>query len=226
MELRDTVAPHSHRGSEIGGPIDAWRLHDIRRTAGNRHEEPRVLPHVVETVINHRSGHKAGVAGIYNRASVSRRLRERSTFGPHISTPLFPAASGRSSSRSSPSRHNCLNGARPAGQPSHPRHRGMLAGRHRLSGAAGEPCCPSTRSSTSFSGGATSLSAGSFTGVADAIDRWSDYGGAGRTVAPDRAPDRKACHRTGHSPEFFGSENSSMRRLESNSVGQLDHRTG
>jgi len=27
-----------------------------------------VLPHVVEAVLNHISGHKAGVAGIYNRA--------------------------------------------------------------------------------------------------------------------------------------------------------------
>jgi len=26
-----------------------------------------VLPHVVEAILNHISGHKAGVAGIYNR---------------------------------------------------------------------------------------------------------------------------------------------------------------
>jgi len=28
-----------------------------------------VQPHVIEAVLNHVSGHKAGVAGIYNRAS-------------------------------------------------------------------------------------------------------------------------------------------------------------
>ena len=28
-----------------------------------------VLPHIVEAVQNHISGHKAGVAGIYNRSS-------------------------------------------------------------------------------------------------------------------------------------------------------------
>ena len=28
-----------------------------------------VQPHVVETVLNHRSGHKAGVAGVYNLAA-------------------------------------------------------------------------------------------------------------------------------------------------------------
>jgi integrase len=45
-----------------------WRLHDIRRTAATRMNELGVLPHVVEAVLNHISGHKAGVAGIYNRA--------------------------------------------------------------------------------------------------------------------------------------------------------------
>jgi hypothetical protein len=28
-----------------------------------------VLPHIVEAVLNHISGHKAGVAGVYNRSS-------------------------------------------------------------------------------------------------------------------------------------------------------------
>ena len=28
-----------------------------------------VQPHVVEAILNHVSGHKAGVAGVYNRAS-------------------------------------------------------------------------------------------------------------------------------------------------------------
>ena len=31
-----------------------------------------VQPHVIETVLNHVSGHRAGVAGIYNRASYER----------------------------------------------------------------------------------------------------------------------------------------------------------
>jgi hypothetical protein len=28
-----------------------------------------VLPHVIEAVLNHISGHRAGVAGVYNRAA-------------------------------------------------------------------------------------------------------------------------------------------------------------
>ena len=49
-----------------------WRLHDLRRTVATRLADLGVLPHVVEAVLNHVSGHKAGVAGVYNR----------STYGP------------------------------------------------------------------------------------------------------------------------------------------------
>src|SRR5215218_5756951 len=45
-----------------------WRLHDIRRTVAARLAELGVQPHVIEAVLSHVSGHKAGVAGIYNRA--------------------------------------------------------------------------------------------------------------------------------------------------------------
>jgi integrase len=45
-----------------------WRLHDLRRTAATRMGDLGVLPHVVESALNHISGSKAGVAGTYNRA--------------------------------------------------------------------------------------------------------------------------------------------------------------
>jgi len=45
-----------------------WRLHDLRRTAATMMAELGVLPHIIEAILNHVSGHKAGVAGIYNRA--------------------------------------------------------------------------------------------------------------------------------------------------------------
>ena len=35
-----------------------------------------VLPHVVEAVLNHVSGHKAGVAGVYNRARYEAEMRD------------------------------------------------------------------------------------------------------------------------------------------------------
>ena len=36
------------------------------------HGELGIPPHVVEAVINHVSGHRAGVAGIYNKATYAR----------------------------------------------------------------------------------------------------------------------------------------------------------
>jgi integrase len=44
-----------------------WTFHDLRRTASTGMSSLGVQPHVVEAVINHISGSKAGVAGTYNR---------------------------------------------------------------------------------------------------------------------------------------------------------------
>jgi hypothetical protein len=48
--------------------VKPWRLHDIRRTVATGLADLGVLPHLVEAVLNHVSGHKAGVAGVYNKA--------------------------------------------------------------------------------------------------------------------------------------------------------------
>jgi integrase len=47
-----------------------WTLHDLRRTLSSRlHGAPfSVAPHVVEALLGHVSGHRSGVAGVYNRA--------------------------------------------------------------------------------------------------------------------------------------------------------------
>ena len=62
-----------------------WRLHDLRRTASTRMAELGVFPHVVEAVLNHVSGHKAGVAGVYNRAVYSEAKRAAlDLWGAHV----------------------------------------------------------------------------------------------------------------------------------------------
>lgn len=55
--------------------LSPWVLHDLRRTAVTMMAEMGVAPHVVEAVVNHVSGHKAGVAGIYNRAVYANEKR-------------------------------------------------------------------------------------------------------------------------------------------------------
>ena len=55
--------------------VAAWTLHDLRRTCATGMAELGVQPHVIEAVLNHVSGHKAGVAGIYNRAKYADEMR-------------------------------------------------------------------------------------------------------------------------------------------------------
>jgi integrase len=51
--------------------VPAWRLHDLRRTAATGMAEIGIPPHIVEACLNHISGAKASVAGVYNRAAYS-----------------------------------------------------------------------------------------------------------------------------------------------------------
>jgi integrase len=57
-------------------PLPDWRIHDLRRTSATiTAEKLGVLPHIVEAILNHVSGHRAGVAGIYNRATYAKEMR-------------------------------------------------------------------------------------------------------------------------------------------------------
>jgi integrase len=56
--------------------IAPWRLHDLRRSAATYMAEIGVLPHVIEQALNHVSGAKAGVAGVYNRSKMTDAVRE------------------------------------------------------------------------------------------------------------------------------------------------------
>jgi integrase len=78
-----------------GKAIAHWTLHDLRRTfatyAGGglpEHEFKKlpardkelakglgILPHAIEAILNHVSGHKAGVAQIYNRSTYAKEKR-------------------------------------------------------------------------------------------------------------------------------------------------------
>jgi integrase len=53
-----------------GATIAPWRLHDLRRTAVTGMIELGLRPDVIEHVVNHISGHRSGVAGVYNRSEL------------------------------------------------------------------------------------------------------------------------------------------------------------
>jgi integrase len=52
------------------GDPPAWRIHDLRRCAVTGMAESGIAPHVIELVVNHVSGARAGVAGIYNKSEL------------------------------------------------------------------------------------------------------------------------------------------------------------
>jgi integrase len=56
--------------------IADWKIHDLRRSAATYMGALGVLPHVIEQTLNHVSGHKAGVAGTYNRSKMIDAVRE------------------------------------------------------------------------------------------------------------------------------------------------------
>jgi integrase len=56
--------------------IAPWRLHDLRRSCATHLGELGVLPHVIEQALNHVSGAKAGVAGIYNKSKMIDAVRD------------------------------------------------------------------------------------------------------------------------------------------------------
>jgi integrase len=45
-----------------------WTLHDVRRTVATGMADIGIQPHIIEACLNHVSGHRAGVAGTYNRS--------------------------------------------------------------------------------------------------------------------------------------------------------------
>jgi integrase len=56
-------------------PPERWTIHDLRRTAASGMAGLGIAPHVVEAVLNHKSGTIKGVAAVYNRYSYSAEKR-------------------------------------------------------------------------------------------------------------------------------------------------------
>jgi integrase len=55
--------------------IAPWTLHDLRRTCATQLGELGIQPHHIEAILNHYSGHRAGVAGVYQRAKYEGEMR-------------------------------------------------------------------------------------------------------------------------------------------------------
>ena len=75
------------RIADAGDALLPWVVHDLRRSTATHMAALGVQPHVIEATLNHVSGHKAGVAGIYNRSSYEREVRSAlALWADHVRT--------------------------------------------------------------------------------------------------------------------------------------------
>jgi hypothetical protein len=73
--------------------VSNWTVHDLRRTAATGMADIGVQPHIIEAVLNHVGGHKAGVAGIYNRSTYAAEKRAAlDAWANHIRVALAQAS--------------------------------------------------------------------------------------------------------------------------------------
>jgi integrase len=72
--LKEQAAERGDDPAEVKAPA-GWVLHDMRRTAASGMAGLGIAPHVVEAVLNHRSGTIKGVAAVYNRYSYAPEKR-------------------------------------------------------------------------------------------------------------------------------------------------------
>ncbi len=74
--LMAEAANHDQPAGSDPVEISPFTIHDLRRTAATGMAGLRFPPHVVEAVLNHRSGSRRGVAGVYNRFDYAEDKRQ------------------------------------------------------------------------------------------------------------------------------------------------------
>ena len=74
------------------GPLDGWRIHDLRRTMATGFQRLGVRFEVTEATLNHISGAKGGVAGIYQKHDWAEEKRTAlEAWARHVDAILKPA---------------------------------------------------------------------------------------------------------------------------------------
>ncbi len=71
----------------LGSKFRAWRVHDLRRTCATGMEDLGIPTHIVETALNHVSGAKAGIVGVYQRAEHREAVKAAFVaWGKHVAS--------------------------------------------------------------------------------------------------------------------------------------------
>lgn len=90
--LDEKIMEQRKKADKKAKPMPDWTLHDLRRTGATRMADLGIQPHVIEAILNHVSGHKSGVAGIYNRSTYASEKRAAlELWGTHIAALLANA---------------------------------------------------------------------------------------------------------------------------------------
>lgn len=66
----DKLMLEAARKEKADATIEPWRLHDLRRSAVTHMGELGIAPHVIELIVNHLSGTRGGIAGVYNKSTL------------------------------------------------------------------------------------------------------------------------------------------------------------
>jgi hypothetical protein len=72
---RKALDKNCQHGLVEAPPLVAWTLHDLRRSAASGMAGLGTAPHVIEAVLNHRSGVIKGISATYNRFNYAAEKR-------------------------------------------------------------------------------------------------------------------------------------------------------
>jgi integrase len=85
MSQRKAMLDAKIAASNDGYDMAPWVHHDLRRSVATGMAEIGIAPHIIESILNHTSGHKGGVAGIYNRAQYGpEKARALDAWAAHV----------------------------------------------------------------------------------------------------------------------------------------------
>ena len=76
VKARRSDAESAGRDPKRVKPMPGWTLHDLRRSCATGMGQIGIYPHVIETVLNHSSGFRAGIAGVYQRQPYQEERRQ------------------------------------------------------------------------------------------------------------------------------------------------------
>lgn len=85
QEASNLIAKEAVAAGRLEIPVAPWRIHDLRRTVATGLQRLHVRFEVTEAVLNHVSGAKSGVAGVYQRHDwKEEKIAALALWGAHV----------------------------------------------------------------------------------------------------------------------------------------------